>query len=106
MFKPFKAIPVYPNQPAATNLALASGGVRLLSWLVLIAAIGSTLLALIPAVQVLSMAGLPHGMYYILDELDEVMLLAFALWCVFAVLRYAAAVMRIKADQLTTDLTV
>lgn len=95
---------VYSNNPTATNLSMIAGGIRLLSWPVLIAAVISTLLALFPAVRVISLAGLTHGLYYILDELDEVLILAFGLWCVFAVLRYGAAVIEAKVGQLVTDL--
>ena len=106
MFKRSEGFSVYPNHPTATNLSMAAGGVRLVSWLTLAAAVVATLLTLIPAARVISFAGFSHGMYYILDELDEVLLAAFGLWCVFAVLRYAAAVLQTKAHQLVTDLTV
>lgn len=106
MFKRSEGFSVYPNHPTATNLSMAAGGVRLVSWLTLAAAVVATLLTLIPAARVISFAGFSHGMYYILDELDEVLLAAFGLWCVFAVLRYAAAVLQTKARQLVTDLAV
>ncbi len=106
MFKRSEGFSVYPNHPTATNLSMAAGGVRLVSWLTLAAAVVATLLTLIPAARMISFAGFSHGMYYILDELDEVLLAAFGLWCVFAVLRYAAAVLQTKAHQLVTDLTV
>ena len=106
MFKRSEGFSVYPNHPTATNLSMAAGGVRLVSWLTLAAAVVATLLTLIPAARVISFAGFSHGMYYILDELDEVLLAAFGLWCVFAVLHYAAAVLQAKAHQLVTDLTV
>lgn len=104
MIKRRTAFSVYSDNPTATNLSMIAGGIRLLSWLVLIAAAASTLLALFPAVRVISLAGLNHGMYYILDELDEVLILTFGLWCVFAVLRYGAAVIQAKVGQLVTDL--
>ena len=74
MFKRSEVFSVYPNHPTATNLSMAAGGVRLLSWLTLAAAVVTTLLILIPAARILSFAGLSHGMYYIFDELDEVLL--------------------------------
>ena len=106
MFKRSEVFSVYPNHPTATNLSMAAGGVRLLSWLTLAAAVVATLLTLVPAARVISFMGLSHGMYYILDELDEVLLAAFGLWCVFVVLRYAAAVLQAKARQLVTDLSI
>lgn len=106
MLKRRTAFSVYSNNPTATNLSMIAGGVRLLSWLVLAAAAVSTLLILFPAVRVISQAGLNHGLYYLLDELDEVLVLAFGLWCVFAVLRYGAAVIEAKVGQLVTNLDV
>ena len=49
MFKRSEVFSVYPNHPTATNLSMAAGGVRLLSWLTLAAAVVTTLLILIPA---------------------------------------------------------
>lgn len=94
---------VYPNNPRATHLSMAAGGVRLLSWAVCIAAAVSTLAALLPASRILSMAGFQHGFYYLLDEMDEELIMAFGLWCCFAVLRYAAAVLQAKITMLTQE---
>ena len=49
------------------------------------------------------MAGFQHGFYYLLDEMDEELIMAFGLWCCFAVLRYAAAVLRAKITMLTQE---
>ena len=94
---------VYPNNPTATHPSMAAGGVRLLSWVVCVAAAMSTLMALLPASRILSMAGFHHGFYFLLDEVDEELILAFGLWCCFAVLRYAAAVLRAKISMLTQE---
>ena len=94
---------VYPGNPTATHLSMAAGGVRLLSWVVCIAAALTTLAALLAAFQILSLAGFRHGLYYLLDEMDEELILAFGLWCGFAVLRYAAAVLRAKITMLTQE---
>lgn len=96
---------VYPNNPTATHLSMAAGGVRLLSWVACIAAAVSTLMILLPASRILSMAGFQHGIYYLLDEMDEVLIMAFGLWCCFAALRYAAAVLRAKITMLTQETT-
>ena len=83
---------------------MASGGVRLVSWIVLLAAVLSTLLAAVSAIRVLSMAGVTDGLHYLLDEQEEVLMMAFGCWCIFAVLRYASAVLQAKASQCVTEM--
>ena len=95
------AFTVYPDSPAAPHLSMAAGGVRLLSWIVCVLAVAATLAVLLPAFQLFSMAGFGRGLYLLLDETDDALFLAFGLWCVFAALRYASAVLRTKIALLT-----
>ena len=79
----------YEENPTATNLSMAGGGARLLSILLLIAAIPCTV-AVLMAVARVSMVG-SVGTALIL------LLAAFFLWSGVAVCRYAACVLQSKA---------
>ena len=83
----------YEENPTATNLSMAGGGARLLSILLLIAAIPCTV-AVLMAVARVSMG---TALIFLMDEMDDLLLAAFFLWSGVAVCRYAACVLQSKA---------
>ena len=76
----------YEENPTATNLSMAGGGARLLSILLLIAAIPCTGAVLMGT-----------ALIFLMDEMDDLLLAAFFLWSGVAVCRYAACVLQSKA---------
>ena len=71
---------LYPESNRASNLSIAGGAVRLLSLLLLIAAIGATLVLLLAGARLTAAAGVGTALIFLLDELGEGMFLAFFLW--------------------------
>ena len=80
---------LYPDSDAASRLSIAGGAVKLLSILVLVAAVLYSLTVL----WMLFRVG-PGGV------LDEGFLPLFVLWGLFAACRYAASVLQAKAGLL------
>ena len=91
---------LYPESNRASNLSIAGGAVRLLSLLLLIAAIGATLVLLLAGARLTAAAGVGSALIFLLDELGEGVFLAFFLWGAVLVCRYAACVLQSKAELL------
>ena len=89
---------LYPESNRASNLSIAGGAVRLLSLLLLIAAIGATLVLLLAGARLTAAAGVGTALIFLLDELGEGVFLAFFLWGAVLVCRYAACVLQSKDD--------
>ena len=89
---------VYPNNPLATNLSIAGGGLKLISILFLIAAIPFTLAALLAFIRLISASGIITALIFMLDEFDEMIFTVFVLWSAVFVLRYIACVLFAKAQ--------
>jgi len=92
-----KSYNLYPNSPTATNLSMVGGGVRLVALMLLAGAVLGTL-----ALVLISYRPLAGGMslLWLLDELDDALLLVLALWCGAAVCGYTAGALRSKARML------
>ena len=82
---------LYPESNRASNLSIAGGAVRLLSLLLLIAAIGATLVLLLAGARLTAAAGVGTALIFLLDELGEGVFLAFF---------HAACVLQSKAELL------
>ena len=91
---------LYADNPTASNLSVAGGAAKLLSILLLIAAIPCTLLVLLAAVRAASFGGIGSSLWFLLDEFDEELLAAFFLWAATFVCRYVSAVLRSRAQLL------
>lgn len=91
---------LYPDNSTASNLSIAGGAVKLLSILLLIAAIPTTLAVLLVAVRLTAASGMGTALIFLMDEMDEGVFLAFFLWCAVAACRYAASVLQGKAELL------
>lgn len=89
---------VYPNNPLATNLSIAGGGLKLISILLLIAAIPFTLAAVLAFIRLISASGIITAFIFMLDEFDEMIFLVFILWSAVFVLRYVSCVLFAKAQ--------
>lgn len=88
---------LYPHNHQATNLSMAGGGVKLLSILLLIAAIPFTLAIILTCLRLTLAGGPAMAMMYLVDELDDELWTALFLWGAVAVCRYAACVLQCKA---------
>lgn len=91
---------LYPDSDAASRLSVAGGGVKLLSTLVLVAAILYSAAALWVALRVTMAWGLGGAMHHLLDDAEEGLFGLFVLWGLFAACRYAASVLQAKAQLL------
>lgn len=93
---------LYPENNRASNLSIAGGAVRLLSLLLLAAAAAVTLLLLLTGLRLSLAAGMGTALIFLLDEMDEEVLLAFFLWGMVLACGYAACVLRSKAQMLAS----
>lgn len=87
----------YEENPTATNLSMAGGGARLLSILLLIAAIPCTVAVLMAVARVSMVGSVGTALIFLMDEMDDLLLAAFFLWSGVAVCRYATCVLQSKA---------
>ncbi len=100
MKKFFKLFQVYPQNPQATNLSIVSGGLRLLTLMMLIGAVLLTLSIIIMGLRALHGVGLSTALWYIVEEMDDQVFAAFFLWCSTAFCWYITIVLRTKARLL------
>ena len=91
---------LYPESSRASNLSIAGGAVKLLSILLLVAAIPATLAILLVVLRMTAAAGAGTALIFLMDEMDEGVFLAFFLWGAVLVCRYAACVLQSKAELL------
>ena len=91
---------LYPENDAASRLSVAGGGVKLLSTLVLVAAILYSAAALWVILRVTMAWGMGGALHHLLDDADEGLFGLFVLWGLFAACRYAASVLQAKAKML------
>ena len=92
---------VYPQNRQATNLSIVSGGARLLSILLLLASIPALIAVLVMIFRLASFGGLDNIVLYMIEEMDDELVMTFGLWCAAAVCRYAASVLSAKAELLS-----
>ena len=90
-----------PENPRASRLSVAGGGLKLLSLLVLAAAALGTLALAAALIQMTVSAGFAAALYLLLDELEELPAMVFLLWILFASCRFAAGVLQAKAGLLS-----
>ena len=84
---------LYPDSDAASRLSIAGGAVKLLSILVLVAAV-------LYSLTVLFRVGPGGVLHHMMDDWDEGFLPLFVLWGLFAACRYAVSVLQAKAGLL------
>ena len=90
-------VPLYAESPRASNVSIAGGAVKLLSVVVLIAAIGCTAVLALAAVR---LAAMVPSLWFVLDELEDGLGAVFFLWAAFALCRYLARMLARKAALL------
>ena len=91
---------VYRDNKSATNLSMLGGGAKLFSLLLMVAAVPVTLALLVMSFQMASMGGFGRSWFFIFDELDDMIFMAFMLWSAIVVLRYASRVCFAKAEMM------
>lgn len=91
---------LYADQPKASNLSIAGGALRLLSIFLMAAAIPCTLALLLSGFRITMAGGVGTALIFLMDELDDELMMAFFLWGMAAAGRYAASVLQEKAELL------
>lgn len=91
---------LYQDNPVATNLSIASGGVKLLSVLLLIAAIPATLAVGAVGLRIMTVSSWSTSLIFLMDELSEELFLVFFLWSAVIICRYVSSVLQGKAALL------
>ena len=94
MFKRSEVFSVYPNHPTATNLSMAAGGVRLLSWLTLAAAVVNSIFGLPSLITGMSGSVGGEGIAFLLSGLVVIAAVCVIEWV------YMKAVMHLNNRQL------
>lgn len=97
MSKKQKWFTLYEESAAASNLSIAGGAVKLVSLLLMIAAVPCTLALLLAAARLTMAGGLGTALIFVMDELDDLVFSAFFLWGCAAACWYAASVLQEKA---------
>ena len=90
-----------PENSRASRLSVAGGALKLLSLLMLAAAVLGTLALLAAMIQLTVSAGFAAALYLLLDELEELPAMVFLLWILFAGCRFAAGVLQAKSGLLS-----
>lgn len=91
---------LYPESEKASRLSVIGGGIKILSIFLLVAAILYSLAMLVPGMRILFAAGFSTAIWFIVDELEDLIVGVFLLWGAFAICRYAACVLQAKANLL------
>ena len=91
---------LYAEHPAASNLSIAGGAVKLLSLVLLIAAILTSLGLLLAGLRLTMAGGLGTALIFLMDEMDDEVFTAFFLWGAVVACRYVACVLQSKAELL------
>lgn len=100
MKKDQKLFRLYADHPHASNLSIAGGAAKLLSVFLMVAAIPCTLALLLSAFRITMAGGFGTALIFLMDELDDELVMAFFLWGTVVACRYVASVLQEKADLL------
>lgn len=91
---------LYPDHPTASRLSIIGGGVRLASIFLLVVAILYTLVLGYAVLRILLASGFDATIFFLMEDLGEMVFGAFFLWGAFAVCRFAISVLYAKAELL------
>lgn len=100
MKKDQKLFQLYADQPHASNLSIAGGAAKLLSVFLMVAAIPCTLALLLSTFRITMAGGLGTALIFLMDELDDELVMTFLLWGAVVACRYVASVLQEKANLL------
>ncbi len=103
MKKDQKLFRLYADHPHASNLSIAGGAAKLLSMLFIVAAIPCTLALLLSAFRITMAGGFGTALIFLMDELDDELVMAFLLWSAVVACRYVANVLQEKANLLVQE---
>ena len=87
----------------ATNLSIAAGALKLLSFLLALGAALLTLGILLVGLRPVASGSLPMVIWYLLEELDEALLACFFFWCATVLCGFASSVLRAKSRAMMSD---
>ena len=91
---------LYPDNDRASRLSVAGGGVKVLSILVLVAALLCSAAALWTVLRMTFAWGMGGALHHLLDDGEEGVFGLFVLWGLFAACRYTSSVLQAKAQLL------
>ena len=91
---------LYAEHPAASNLSIAGGAVKLLSYFLMAAALLFTLAVVLAGFRIAMAGGIGTAFIFLMDELEDQIFGAFLLWGMVAACRYVSSVLQEKADLL------
>ena len=100
MNKGQKWFKLYAEQPKASNLSIAGGAVKLLSYFLMAAALLFTLAVVLVGFRIAMAGGIGTAFIFLMDELEDQIFGAFLLWGMVAACRYVSSVLQEKADLL------
>lgn len=100
MNKGQKWFKLYAEQPKASNLSIAGGAVKLLSYFLMAAALLFTLAVVLAGFRIAMAGGIGTAFIFLMDELEDQIFGAFLLWGMVAACRYVSSVLQEKADLL------
>ena len=98
-----KLVVIDAKNNKATNLSIAAGTLKLLSFLLVIGAILLTLGHLLHRPAPVAAMGLAQTIWYLLEELDGALLCCFILWCASILCAFVSSVLRAKAMAMMSD---
>lgn len=98
MNKGQKWFKLYAEQPKASNLSIAGGALKLLSFFLMAAALLYTLALALAGFRIALAGGIGTAFIFLMDELEDQIFGAFLLWGMVAACRYLASVLQEKAD--------
>lgn len=100
MNKGRKWFQLYAEQPKASNLSIAGGAVKLLSFFLMAAALLFTLAVILAGFRIAMAGGIGTAFIFLMDEMEDQIFGAFLLWGMVAVCCYVSSVLQEKAALL------
>ena len=98
-----KLVVIDAKNNKATNLSIAAGALKLLSFLLALGAALLTLGILLVGLRPVASGSLPMVIWYLLEELDEALLACFFFWCATVLCGFASSVLRAKSRAMMSD---
>lgn len=94
---------IYPRQSKATNMSIFSGGLKLMTILMILPAVLITIVLIVLGVQTYMTFGMLNVIFLLFEEGEELIPLLFVLWGGAAVFGYFAHALKVKAAQLGSE---
>ena len=100
-----KLFELYPEHTKATNLSILSGGLKLITILLSIAAILGTIGLIVIGTQMTMHIGIRNALFWLMDEWDDILPALFLLWGSVLICGYFSYALKTHASILGTKHT-